>query len=576
MIRNRFHKFIPLLATLLLMFAGGGCVDPMTPEERVQKGGVQLTLQIFGPSGALTKATPVNASDDENKLYDLRVWAFIHGDGAGDGAVAYAHKENAIGITDGSVTLSFTNSANGLLDRNDPVSIDIYVLGNAASVGFTGDETAARSTVRDAVISGDEATGFGKACVETVGTNGLPMSCYLEDFDITFLRYGYTPDQLKGKTSEGFVNDGDTFTDDTFTDKLSAVIGLSDLQKSYLRTLFRNDGNDSATHPYKWNYNRFAPSLMLTRAVGKIRFVFAKDNTVNENVVITHVDFIGREKGVVPTQSYLFPLQDEIEGVSNRRVKPEGTEYEVISWPGDNAAVLVGSVHGIANLPEEYESSLETSEADKKTIYLRESDIPLRGRILYKRGETELQSTFDLVTLAEYFPRNATFTVYAYFVGGTLSIQLSVEVDPWDKNNHRVTFEEGSIYAERKFIIDQSTAQAVVPIRVDPNDPNSKIARYDVYLKPNSPVKGSLKILTPKEGTLIIIKKEDPIGSFVVTPQMAEINVEKDGGHIEISIDRSASGGQGASMTLSFGVEWPGREANADSELIDDKYRFVL
>lgn len=569
MIRDRFHRLIPLLATLLLMFAGGGCVDPMTPEERVQKGGVQLTLQISVPSGALTKAEDVIASDAEMKLYDLRVWAFVHGGDDENLAVAYAHKANESGITDGSVTLSFTNSANGLLDRNDPVSIDIYVLGNAASVGFTGDETAARSTVRDAVISGDEATGFGKACVETVGTNGLPMSCYLEDFDITFLRYGYTLDQLKGKDGEGnFVGNGTLFNGEGFEVKLGQVTGLSDLQKRYLKIFFANDGDEAATSPYKWDYSRFAPTLTLTRAVGKIRFVFAKGEEVVETVKISGIEFTGgttpdgKGIGLIPEESYLFPLS-EIKPLDN---------YESITWPKSGA--LVDNVPWVSSLPTAYSSSLD-DKAVVKTIYLRESDLPLKGRIRYERGSTQLMASFDLVALADYFPRNSTFTVYAYYTGGEMNIQLSVDVDPWDKNNYSVNFEDASILADKKFSIDPSTAQVVVPIRVDPNDPSSKIVRYDVYLKPNSPVKGSLIILTPKMGTLIIIKKEDPIGSFVVSPQTAQIN-GNDGGTIEISIDRSNTGESGASMFLSFGVEWPGREANADSDLIDNVYRFVL
>ena len=92
-------------------------------------------------------------------------------------------------------------------------------------------------------------------------------------------------------------------------------------------------------------------------------------------------------------------------------------------------------VPSVNALPQTYDASLDAN-AVVKTIYLRESDLPLKGRIRYKRGNTQLMASFDLVALAETFPRNATFTVYAYYTGGEMAIQLTVEVDPWDKNNY--------------------------------------------------------------------------------------------------------------------------------------------
>ncbi len=554
----RHHGLYFLLSAFLGLAVAVACVEPFASDDRDEAVAGTLTLQVSVPGGnAMTKAT---ASEAEKALHSLQVWAYVHGGAAEDAPVAYASQTSA-----GTVSLSFSKATVGLLD-DDPVAIDLYVLGNAASAGKQDlGQNSTRDEVRESVISGNAVTGFGKACVETVSNDGLPMAGLLENFDITFLRYGYKNGQLTAKENDS------KYDEEAFNTALGEISSLSDLQKNYLKTLFRNGDEDAANYPYKWDYAKFSPTVSITRAVSKIRFVFAKGAEVSENVEISRIEFIGgtttggESIGLIPEQSYLFPLSE---------VKPLEVGYESIFWP-EGEGKLVEAVPRVNPLPQTYDASLDENAA-VKTIYLRESDLPLKGRIRYKRGNTPLMASFDLVALVETFPRNSTFTVYAYYTGGEMNIQLSVEVDPWDKNNHRVTFEEGSIYAERKFIIDQSTAQAVVPIRVDPNDPNSEIARYDVYLKPNSPVKGSLTILTPKLGTLIIIKKEDPIGSFVVTPQMAEINVDRDGGHIEISIDRSASGGQGASMTLSFGVEWPGREANADSELIDDKYRFVL
>lgn len=508
---GRFHRLIPLLASILMLVPWTGCVEPISPEGPDASGSFRLSLQVALPdAGLLTKSDPVSSTDAEKALHDLRVWAFIHGETPGDEAVAFANPTvSTTGST--SVTLSLKKDAVSLLDNPNvaSVAVDIYVLGNAASAGFDTSLglNATRTQVRDAVLSGTEATGFGAACVSTVPGTGLPMAAYIENVDVTSLRTGTNLDPI---------------------------------------------------------------SVELKRAVSKVRFVFAKGEG-SEKVEISRIEFIGgttaggESIGLIPEQSYLFPLTE---------VKPLEAGYESIFWPKSETEALVADVPSVNALPQTYDASLDAN-AVVKTIYLRESDLPLKGRIRYERGSTQLMASFDLVALAETFPRNATFTVYAYYTGGEMAIQLTVEVDPWDKNNYSVNFEDASIFAEKKFSVDHSTAQEVVPIRVDPNDPSSKIVRYDVYLKPNSPVKGSLTILTPKMGTLIIIKKEDPIGSFVVSPQTAQINVN-DGGTIEISIDRSNTGESGASMFLSFGVEWPGREANADTELIDNVYRFVL
>lgn len=503
---HRLHSLPFLLAALLTMAAAGACVEPIVDEG----GSRELTVRVSVPTADLVTKADVDAVENEGKMYDIRIWAFDHATTGDDvKAVGYGSTTITAGVVEKDVTITFPSSVNKKLDNSkEDVSVDIYVLANGASAGFAGNSIdVTRGDVRNAVIDDDKGAGFGTACVSTVPGTGLPMAAYIENVDVTSLRTGTNLDPI---------------------------------------------------------------SVELKRAVSKVRFVFAKGEE-SEKVEISRIEFIGgttaggESIGLIPEQSYLFPLTE---------VKPLEAGYESIFWPKSETEALVADVPSVKALPQTYDASLDAN-AVVKTIYLRESDLPLKGRIRYKRGNTQLMASFDLVALAETFPRNATFTVYAYYTGGEMAIQLTVEVDPWDKNNYSVNFEDASIFAEKKFSIDHSTAQEVVPIRVDPNDPSSKIVRYDVYLKPNSPVKGSLTILTPKMGTLIIIKKEDPIGSFVVSPQTAQINVN-DGGTIEISIDRSNTGESGASMFLSFGVEWPGREANADTELIDNVYRFVL
>lgn len=554
----RHHSLYFLLTAFLGLAVAVACVEPFASDDRDEAVAGTLTLQVSVPGGnAMTKATA--ASDEEKALHSLQVWAYVHG-GAAEGApVAYASQTSA-----GTVSLSFSKATVGLLD-DDPVAIDLYVLGNAASAGKQDlGQNSTRDEVRESVISGNAVTGFGKACVETVSDAGLPMSGCLENFDITFLRYGFTTSQLsqlKSIADDAKYQDAVSF-EEAINNNLS---GFTDPQKGYLKTLFANTDDDADNYPYKWDHNRFAPSMEIVRAVGKIRFVFAKETVTTETVTINRIEFNGGSTasgegiGLVPTESYLFPLPG---------IKPDGAGYETITWTGVNNTDLVEEVPPVESLPTTYESSLD-DKAVVKTIYLRESDLPLKGRIHYQRGDVQLMTTFDLVSLMGdegSFPRNSVFTVYVYYIGGTLNIQLTVEADPWDKNNHQISFENSSIEVSAKFVIENSTA-ASVTYNQD---------HYDVYLKPNAAVKGSLSIQAPKNGKLIIVKKGDFNGSFVVSPVTATINPEKDGGRIDITINRSDTWVAGSAITLSFGVEYSGRDANADSELIDNKYRFIV
>ena len=67
--------------------------------------------------------------------------------------------------------------------------------------------------------------------------------------------------------------------------------------------------------------------------------------------------------------------------------------------------------------------------------------------------------------------------------------------------------------------------------------------------------------------------------AFRITPQIQNIDPAVNGGRIDIEVDRNpeAQGDlSGSSITLSFSVKLGDRMINADSELVDQVYRFVL
>jgi hypothetical protein len=130
--------------------------------------------------------------------------------------------------------------------------------------------------------------------------------------------------------------------------------------------------------------------------------------------------------------------------------------------------------------------------------------------------------------------------------------------------------------------VDERTCE--VPKNEDGSIKYSDDGYIDVKLIPGTPAKGTLSIITPVGGTLMI-KPEGAASLFSVT-QQATIAPDKHGGEITIEItnnpksdiDISELPVSETTLTLSFSVSVLGREVNINSEAVDGdyKYRFHL
>lgn len=403
---RRLHTLFFLLAALLTMAAGVGCVEPYDgkPSEYV------LSFKV-APSGAdlMTKAD-VTGTADESKIYDLRVWAFpsqIAGmsDAEANTAVAYWEDKAVGGQTSVSVNLPFPNSVNGRLDNDPSVSVDLYVLANAPSVGSTFEGlSVTRADLEGAKITGISSMGFGTACVDDTflaGENGkgLPMTGTLSDVDITFLK---------------------------------------------------NAGTGSLSSP-----------ISLKRAVSKIRFVFAKASNMTADTEISSIEIIDSGttgEGMLPGSTYLFPRSPF--------ALPENQSYATVPWTGASGTALLpneefvkidtplrlrkdseiisdgqSSAPSSWTDPKVYEEFL-TTEIDagyaiQKILYLRESDKSnIKARISYKIGgvsKTPVDIAIPAVASTDtpVFQRNRWWTVYVYFISYELGFQVTVN-DKWD------------------------------------------------------------------------------------------------------------------------------------------------
>jgi hypothetical protein len=439
---RRHNSLNSLLATLLVVVAAAGCVEPIdiTPPEVTDD--VELTFQIAIPSaGIMTKAENIAAVENESKIYDLQVWAFTNGGAADETAVGYGHMTS----TDGSISTITMKLPSRVVNGENP-KLDFYALANGPSVGFTAVKYPPRSTSSETATSLQDAT-FGKNATATPVTDyfgattptsavpetGLPMACYsAANFEVSFLRYGLTKDQLT------FIKDHPNQQDKPEE--------FSQDQWNY----FKN----------KWDYNQLCPTLDLKRSIAKIRFVFAKAESMSEDVQITSIKLVDGSdpEDMLPVSTYLFPRE------TGSDIKPSTVGYESFSWTGDNVPLVAASsfkhptdaskdtlidtplrLRKDSTIPtgdivpnnlnmQEYENFLTAQialkQATERILYLRESDkSDVKCKITYKIGDNEKDALIAIPAGAK-LARNTWWTVYAYFISYELGFQVTVA--PWD------------------------------------------------------------------------------------------------------------------------------------------------
>ena len=178
-------------------------------------------------------------------------------------------------------------------------------------------------------------------------------------------------------------------------------------------------------------------TVQLTRAVSKLRFVFAK--TVGEATV--NIKSIKMSAGMIPDEEYLFKTPTSMT-YNTAAVELLSTAINDIAETADPTQYLY-----LGQEAQEYEDLINEA-ASKATpevtvdgpIYLRESDKQLAGTITYKIGTAEPQTVDFAMQQAGDFSRNHTWIVYAYYAGnGNLQVQ-SLYVKDWSTKemNHQV------------------------------------------------------------------------------------------------------------------------------------------
>ena len=177
-------------------------------------------------------------------------------------------------------------------------------------------------------------------------------------------------------------------------------------------------------------------TVQLTRAVSKLRFVFAK--TAGEAPV--SIKSIKMNIGMIPDVEYLFktPVSMTYNTVA----------VELLSIPiADIAETADPTVYLYTDQEAQAYENLIYEAASKETpevtvrgpIYLRESDRQLTGTITYTIDGGSEQTVGYAMQQAGDFSRNHTWIVYAYYAGsGNLQVE-SLYVKDWSTKeiNHQ-------------------------------------------------------------------------------------------------------------------------------------------
>ena len=314
-------------------------------------------------------------------------------------------------------------------------------------------------------------------------------------------------------------------------------------------------------------------TIQICRMVSRLRFVFCKTRTEGGETEEVSIQQVILKAYQIPRKEYLFTT-----GTTGIPM-PEST-------PKDNYLENAYIIPGLSDIaendtpenliyvnqdPQTYDQMLSDAVAagtltDLGYIYLRESDLRLVGSIKYTVSGKQRERDFNM-NVAGDFARNHTWTVFGYFLSGR-NLQLSLKVMPWDYNTFDVDFSEESVNVSSKFTVDESTVELVETS----ND------HYDARLLPGVAAKGRLFITTPRGGSLMI----RPVGdasAFQIEPQVATIDPTVNNGRIDILVRRNPDLDEnltGKYITLSFSVEAAGRVIDANTEAVDQVYRFVL
>ena len=400
-------KYIKIWVFMLLALLVTGCsedeVPPVVADKPVFVMYIQLPESVLATTRSESEYDIFADLSIESRVKSLDVWVFPSGNSTqidmGDGVTKkdylYDHLD-AAAFTQGVTTITF-NVGDDFLVYNDGLTLDIYVVVNASSIGKSWNlqGTTTKAELENIVFGfdGDTDTYFGTTTLTTPAdidddvTNnivgkGLPMSGYLKNAAI-------------------ISQDGQFTTDKIF----------------------------------------------IKRSVSKLRFVLAKAAGMAQ----AKINSIKLDGGKIPTNIYIFRGTEEDNGAALHDTWTATTYVtnDDITW---NLGTVSIPEHpnpaslkwGNSFTPQAWEDALNDAidngtALEYTRIYLRESPLKLSGTINYQTingDNVDKDVNFEMDNEGDIL-RNHSWTVYIYLYQGGLVFEVakwgtqSVDVKPF-------------------------------------------------------------------------------------------------------------------------------------------------
>ena len=356
-----------LTAVLFTAFASS-CEDDTEPRKQTL-----LTVYVYSPERAATVSRAetgnVNPINGESTIHSLQIWIY---ESESKAYVAYLSTEDVATLNMGEGATYQLPVTDDFAERKP--NVNVYVLANvtADNCGVT---PLNHETTHTNLLDGAKITSahFGLGdLVRAVPDQGLPMAGTLTMQPVV----GEAPALRVGTMSQ-------------------------------------------------------VANVQLTRAVSKLRFVFAK-TTGQPAVSITGITM---HTGMIPDEEYLFKTPATMTYNTN--------EAELLS-PALKDIAKTADPTKYLYFEQEAQAYEDTIAAANLTVrgpvYLRESDKQLEGTITYKIAGGKDKTVDFQMHQAGDFLRNHTWIVYAYYSGSDRLQVQSLYVKEWglEEKNHEL------------------------------------------------------------------------------------------------------------------------------------------
>ena len=388
MIKNRHIYLLQWLLCSILTVLCSACSSGDAGEGTgITHKQAKLAIYVYAPEQAAAKRNgaphranegEVDAIIGEGTIDSLQIWIY---ESATDNYVGYFSTKDVTALNEGQGS-TYQIPVSDDFARNKP-DVNVYVMANVttANCGIDPLDPLDKETTRTALLNGAKiANGyFGlEQNVRAVPAGGLPFAGRL--------------------TAQPVVGDAPTLRIGT----LSAV-----------------------------------STVQLTRAVSKLRFVFAKTKG-QATVKITSIKI---NAGMIPNEEYLFQTPASMTYNAEAVELLSTTITDIAATDDPTKYLYLGQdAQEYENLINEAASKATPEVTVEGPIYLRESDKQLAGTITYTIGGGEPQTADFAMQQAGDFKRNHTWIVYAYYAGaGKLQVE-SLYVKEWSTKemNHQV------------------------------------------------------------------------------------------------------------------------------------------